>query len=726
MGSRSGGGRGGGGGKFRNQPFNRAATVEPYTFKSQNPRLATATYDCSKNANAARFHDVTGEIERYIQTEWAKHGSVVADSIRRRKLVEIFPPQAPKKEDFVNTVETTIKSEDGPDRKTSQEEHDESGYEFAKIEWSCLAKSVVYERKIIKDGNTRLFGVLINQCSPAMRNRLKGTKGYSDAHDAQDGIVLLDMIRMQMCGVQTHVQPTCGFATALLKICTFYQKEDVSNDTYREHFDGFIEVLESLGSRGLPTLDALIHDKLHEHDLTWDDSSDEVIAEAKAEVREEVTTMFMLLQADRYRFSRLKGDLADDFLFGRDNYPKNREDLLCIMNEFKGGRAQPAQPKLARVAEPEDVAFIQKQEQEPEAPPAGEKKTNRAGQSKCYNCGKDDGHWEDECPDLSAAERAKLKDDRAQRHKKKDGSQHCQLHSALPKPGGLGNCGAVGEGGVLNKVTSAVKWGLSLLQSGTGGDPVGHEFPRRSKKVHLDSCSTYNSICDPELLDNIRDADVPMRGHCNAGVKVISKVGDFGGVESWLDETGIANILSIPVLKKLGYHITYDSHDNYYQVSKDGVSFRFNEGDDGLPYINAGEEGLIFVQTVRQQYEGFTKKQVEKAILARKATGLLGYPTERDMEALVSNNLDNVPFTVTDIRNAKTIFGPDLAGVRGKTVRESPKHVVTDVVAIPRDFMKLHKFVTLVADVMFVNSVPFLVTSSRGIKFVTAGGRDRE
>ena len=55
----------------------------------------------------------------------------------------------------------------------------------------------------------------------------------------------------------------------------------------------------------------------------------------------------------------------------------------------------------AGVAEPEDVAFIQKKEQEPEAPPAGEKKTNRAGQSKCYNCGKDDGHWEDECPDLS-------------------------------------------------------------------------------------------------------------------------------------------------------------------------------------------------------------------------------------------------------------------------------------------------------------------------------------
>jgi hypothetical protein len=43
-----------------------------------------------------------------------------------------------------------------------------------------------------------------------------------------------------------------------------------------------------------------------------------------------------------------------------------------------------------------------------------------------------------------------------------------------------------------------------------------------------------------------------------------------------------------------------------------------------------------------------------------------------------------------------------------------------DYVAVSREFMKLHKYVTLVADVMFVNGVTFLVTMSRGIKFVTA------
>jgi hypothetical protein len=41
-------------------------------------------------------------------------------------------------------------------------------------------------------------------------------------------------------------------------------------------------------------------------------------------------------------------------------------------------------------------------------------------------------------------------------------------------------------------------------------------------------------------------------------------------------------------------------------------------------------------------------------------------------------------------------------------------------VAIPNDFYKMHKMVTITADVMFVGGIPFLVTYSRGIKFRTA------
>ena len=50
---------------------------------------------------------------------------------------------------------------------------------------------------------------------------------------------------------------------------------------------------------------------------------------------------------------------------------------------------------------------------------------------------------------------------------------------------------------------------------------------------------------------------------------------------------------------------------------------------------------------------------------------------------------------------------------------ENPDHVTTDYVAIPRIFLELHKYVTLVADGMFVNNTNFLITISPGIKFMT-------
>ena len=123
---------------------------------------------------------------------------------------------------------------------------------------------------------------------------------------------------------------------------------------------------------------------------------------------------------------------------------------------------------------------------------------------------------------------------------------------------------------------------------------------------------------------------------------------------------------------------------------------------------------------MRQSYEGYTKKQVQGAILSRKASGLVGYPYEQDLKYLVSiQNLDYCPLTIHNVNNARAIFGPDIAGVRGKAVRQKPDRVVTYYVAVTCNFLALHKYVTLMSDVCFVDNVAFLVTMSRGIKFVT-------
>ena len=75
----------------------------------------------------------------------------------------------------------------------------------------------------------------------------------------------------------------------------------------------------------------------------------------------------------------------------------------------------------------------------------------------------------------------------------------------------------------------------------------------------------------------------------------------------------------------------------------------------------------------------------------------------------------NCPIAQNDIPNAYAIFGGNLTGIQGKTVWQKPERVETDYVQIPKEFMTTHKFVTLMADIMFVNNLAYVITFRRGI-----------
>jgi hypothetical protein len=84
------------------------------------------------------------------------------------------------------------------------------------------------------------------------------------------------------------------------------------------------------------------------------------------------------------------------------------------------------------------------------------------------------------------------------------------------------------------------------------------------------------------------------------------------------------------------------------------------------------------------------------------------------------NMIPDCPITTENIKHADTLFGPDLATIRGKTVQRKLTRVVTDYVDILRALVDINKqVVTLAADVMFVNLVPFLVSVSGMINLVT-------
>ena len=71
------------------------------------------------------------------------------------------------------------------------------------------------------------------------------------------------------------------------------------------------------------------------------------------------------------------------------------------------------------------------------------------------------------------------------------------------------------------------------------------------------------------------------------------------------------------------------------------------------------------------------------------------------------------------MKNAYTIFGPDLAGHWGKTVRKSPSNIEPEYFSILQEIIEKNKLVTLSVDIMFLNQLPFVIMYGRGIGLTT-------
>jgi hypothetical protein len=94
---------------------------------------------------------------------------------------------------------------------------------------------------------------------------------------------------------------------------------------------------------------------------------------------------------------------------------------------------------------------------------------------------------------------------------------------------------------------------------------------------------------------------------------------------------------------------------------------------------------LCFVQTIRGNMEGYTKREVNNARAAPKAQGMVGHPKDKKILGMVpAITIPNCHVSESAVKNANVIFSPDLAGVRERMVCRPPESVWTDYVQIPQ------------------------------------------
>ena len=127
----------------------------------------------------------------------------------------------------------------------------------------------------------------------------------------------------------------------------------------------------------------------------------------------------------------------------------------------------------------------------------------------------------------------------------------------------------------------------------------------------------------------------------------------------------------------------------------------------------------LFITTVHGQGDCYTWHAYKCAQAARHLQNIVMHPSSRHMSDTIISHLRNCPITKEDVQAADNIFGPNLGSSKGKTVWRPNKHVQAGTSAVPRSILKIHRDVVLSLDIMFVNKIPFLVTSSHNIRFST-------
>ena len=81
--------------------------------------------------------------------------------------------------------------------------------------------------------------------------------------------------------------------------------------------------------------------------------------------------------------------------------------------------------------------------------------------------------------------------------------------------------------------------------------------------------------------------------------------------------------------------------------------------------------------------------------------------------------INNLPVTFPNIHNTNKIFGPDVPSMKVKSVRRRPEAVVSNYVEISKEILDMNTNLEVSVDVMFINKLTFLVSTSKRLNFTT-------
>ncbi len=443
---------------------------------------------------------------------------------------------------------------------------------------------------------------------PEMKTKLLTMNSWAKTSATQDRIALLKTIR-DIC----HKKDGGANAMTILDLVQIYkdmflvhQAPTKPLSSYLSKFKDAVDVVESSDGSpwSHPAATKIVYDEIYSSSNYKIDKNSNLTnyqaAATKAQRRYLAALFFHGLSNKAHR--DLKKKIHNNALTGSDMVPRTYNKVLQLADQYKssyqqrqpgggeqgGGIAFAQKGKAAAAAAAEKAAALAKDStirRKPHPVPgkkdaAGKMIANSLGKINCFNCGMDN-HWVVNCPDLSQA-------------------QHEEL------------------AGMAHILISGKEFeGIGFLQNESSNPRVVAMCKTLDpQQLYLNSTSSFHQVFTEEHLDNLRLARTTLRANCNASTNFATKKGWYRNLfDLWLVRNGIGNLLSLPQLEADGFTVSYHTGGNWIVTTPHGDKITFHREEDGVcrvfPYIDMQpKSAMAMIQTVRQQYEGFTKRKV--------------------------------------------------------------------------------------------------------------------
>ena len=558
-------------GEWQRRYGGRTPTGRVSGYKSKVDGLKYNTFDVGASSDPAKYSKSLKSIETYIQKSY-KRPDYIVKALQNMSRLQLSPPTKPSKADHTD--------ENGnPDKDL---------FDMAVYEWKEAHKDYLARKKRYQDNESNAWALLYDQCLPELKNKLKGTKGYDAAKDDNDIIELMKMVRSYCCQFDTLNDEYMSIVGAIKNLFFFWQKPDQANADYHEDFMALVKVIKEYGGAGsisyFPNMIRKEVAKSTELDKT------KANQEAKKIVRDKFLAALMLNGANQQKYGDLKRGMAENYVTGTSEYPDSPEMVLRILSAYKplpGWNKRRGQD--AGATSEEGAMFAQTE---------GDDSWKES--MTCFKY-QEKGHLARECPT-----------------KKSGGSSNEQIHANIEESN-QGDKDDLDQGENI------------FVQSQMKG------VVNRNFFVLLDNQSTVDQVANPGLLSNIRKSAKPITVHCNSGSTYTNMEGDLGTWTVKHNLISVANVLSLKSAKERNKRVTYDSWDRgrVFKVhTHSGAVVEFKPSEKGLHYLDVTKEDNNFkhmlVNTVRDNFEGFIKHEVEKATEARRLQRMIGNPTGRE------------------------------------------------------------------------------------------------